>query len=149
MMQKHRSNDDCGLLTVLFAIFKARGWAMQALGSLNPEDIRNWFLGVLNGQGQWRRAWFCKKFGAEIARQATVDDIRQCLADVTCGKAQWQACKARRLRRSENQQSGASETLGEGRGRSCTGTSTGSTPPPYYAGQAWGKGTVAKTNQPH
>ena len=88
---------------------------MQALGSLNPEDIRNWFLGVLNGQGQWRRAWSCTKCGAEIARQATVDDNRQCLADVTCGKAQWQACKARRLRRSENQQPGASETLGEGR----------------------------------
>ena len=112
---QQRRGSDCGLLTVLFAIFKARGWAMQALGSLNPEDIRNWFLGVLNGQGQWRRAWSCTKCGAEIARWATVDDRRQCLADVTCEKAKWQACKARRLRRSEHQQSGASETLGEGR----------------------------------
>jgi hypothetical protein len=60
---------------------------MQTLGSLNPEHIRNWFLGVLNRQGQWRRAWSCTKCGAEVARQATVDDNRQCLADVTCGKA--------------------------------------------------------------
>jgi hypothetical protein len=108
---QQRRGSDCGLLTVLFAIFKARGWAMQTLGSLNPEHVRNWFLGVLNRQGQWRRAWSCTKCGAEIARRATVDDSRQCLADVTCEKAQWQTCAARRLRRSENQQPGAAETL--------------------------------------
>ena len=88
---------------------------MQVLGSLNPEDIRNWFLGVLTGQGRWRRAWSCTKCGAEIARWATVDDRRHCLVNVTCEQAKWQACEARRLRRSEHQQSEASETLGEGR----------------------------------
>jgi hypothetical protein len=83
---QQRRGSDCGLLTVLFAIFKARGWSMQVLGSLNPEDIWNWFLGVLNGEDQWRRAWSCTKCGAEIARWATVDNRRQCLGDVTCDK---------------------------------------------------------------
>jgi hypothetical protein len=111
---QQRRGSDCGLLTVLFAIFKARGWAMRTLDSLNPQHIRNWFLGVLNRQGQWSRAWSCTKCGAEVARQVTVDNNRQCLADVTCGKAQRRTCEARRLRRSKNQQPEAAETLWTG-----------------------------------
>ena len=90
---------------------------MRTLDSLNPQHMRNWFLEVLNRQGQWSRAWSCTKCGAEIARQATVDDNRQCLADVTCGKAQLRTCEARRLKRGKQQQ----PDIAEARGTGCEG----------------------------
>jgi hypothetical protein len=111
---QQRRGSDCGPLTVLFAIFKARGWAMQTLDSLNPQHIRNWFLEVLNRQGQWRRAWSCTKCGAEVARRMTVDSTHQCLADVTCGKAQLRICEARRLKRGKQQQPDTVEARGTG-----------------------------------
>jgi hypothetical protein len=122
---QQRRGSDCGLLTVLFAIFKARGWAMRTLDSLNPKHIRNWFLGVLNRQVQWNREWSCTKYGAEVARQVMVDNTRQCLADVTCGKAQGRTCEARRSRRGKNQQPEAAETRWTGCEESDTQRHTG------------------------
>jgi hypothetical protein len=54
-------------------------------------------------QGQWKRAWSCTRCGQEVKCKVTVDMNSQGLADVTCGKAQWGACEARRLKWSERQ----------------------------------------------
>ncbi len=77
---------------------------MRTLDSLNPQHMRNWFLEVLNRQGQWSRAWSCTKCGAEVTRRVTVNNTDQCLADVTCGKAQLRICENRRLKRGKHQQ---------------------------------------------
>ena len=100
---QQRRGSDCGLLTVLCAIFKARGWNMQGLSSLDPRAIRGLFLRVLNSQGQWKRAWSCTRCGQGVKCEVTADMNRQGLADVTCGRAQWGACEARRLKWSERQ----------------------------------------------
>ena len=95
---QQQRGSDCGLLTVLCTIFKARGWDMQALGSLDPKAMRGWFLKVLNSQGQWKREWYCTKCGQGVKCKVTAEMNRQGLAVVTCGKAQWGACEARRLK---------------------------------------------------
>jgi hypothetical protein len=66
---QQRRGSDCGLLTVLCAIFKARGWNMQGLSSLDPRDMRGWFLRVLNSQGQWcgGLAWGVAEAGLSAA----------------------------------------------------------------------------------
>ena len=76
---------------------------MQGLGSLDPRAMRGWFLRVLNSQGQWKRAWSCTRCGQGVKCEVTADMNRQGLADVTCGRAQWGACEARRLKWSERQ----------------------------------------------
>jgi hypothetical protein len=85
---QQRRGSDCGLLTVLCAIFKARGWNMQGLSSLDPRAMRGWFLRVLNSQGLWRREWSCTRCGQGVKCKVTVDMNRQGLADVACEKAQ-------------------------------------------------------------
>jgi hypothetical protein len=112
---QQRRGSDCGPLTVLFAIFKARGWEMRTLDSLDPQRMRNWFLEVLNRQGQWSRAWSCTQCGAEVTRRVTADNTYQCLANVTCGTAQSRICETRRSKRSKHQQP---ETAGA-RGTGC------------------------------
>ena len=52
---QQRRGSDCGLFTLLYVIFQARGWDIQHLGSLAPKAMRGWFLRVLNSQGQWTR----------------------------------------------------------------------------------------------
>jgi hypothetical protein len=71
---------------------------MQELGSLDPKTMRGWFLKVLNSQGQWKREWYCTRCGQGVKCKVTVDMNRQGLAEVTCEKAQWGACEARRLK---------------------------------------------------
>ena len=102
-MQKPRCRSpprgsDCGLLTVLCTIFKARGWNMQGLSSLDPRAMRGWFLRVLNSQGQWKREWYCTRCGQGVKCKVTSNMNRQGLADVTCEKVQWGACEVRRLK---------------------------------------------------
>ena len=84
VVPQQRRGSDCGLMTVLFAFFTARGWDMQRLSSLEPRDMRSWFLKFLNSQGQWKRAWSCTKCGHEVKRTATGDRNRQWLDEVTC-----------------------------------------------------------------
>jgi hypothetical protein len=74
---------------------------MKGLGSLDPRAMRGWFLKVLNSQGQWKREWYCTRCGQGVKCKVTADMNRQCLADVTSGKAQRGACEARRLRWSD------------------------------------------------
>jgi hypothetical protein len=76
---------------------------MQGLSSLDPRAMRVWFLRVLNSQGQWNREWYCTRCGQGVKCKVTVDMNRQGLADVTCEKAQWGACEARRLKWSDRQ----------------------------------------------
>ena len=70
---KQRRGSDCGLLTVLCAIFKVRGWNMQGLSSLDLRVMRGWFLRVLNSQGQWKREWYCTRCGQWVKCKVTVD----------------------------------------------------------------------------
>ena len=100
---QQQRGSDCGLLTVLCTIFKARGWNMQGLSSLDPRAMRGWFLRVLNSQGQWKREWYCTRFGQGVKCKVTSNMNRQGLADVTCEKAQWGACEVRRLKWSDRQ----------------------------------------------
>ena len=88
---------------------------MRTLDSLDPQRMRNWFLEVLNRQGQWSRAWSCTQCGAEVTRRVTADNTYQCLANVTCGTAQSRICETRRSKRSKHQQP---ETAGA-RGTGC------------------------------
>jgi hypothetical protein len=90
---QQRRGSDCGLLTVLFVIFKARGWNMQGLGSLDPRAMRGWFLRVLNSQGQWKRVWSCTRCGHDVKRKVSADMTSKCLSNVTCAKAQWGAAQ--------------------------------------------------------
>lgn len=86
--QQRPGRSDCGLMTVLFAIFTARGWDIRGLSSLDPKTMRGWFLRVLHSQGQWKRAWSCTECGHETKYPVTVDKNRQCITKVQCGKAQ-------------------------------------------------------------
>ena len=76
---------------------------MQGLSSLDPRAMRGWFLRVLNSQGQWKREWYCTRCGQGVKCKVTSNMNRQGLADVTCEKAQWGACKVRRLKWSDRQ----------------------------------------------
>ncbi len=89
---------------------------MRTIDSLSPQQMRNWFLEVLNRQGQWSRAWSCTKCGAELTRRVTVNNTYQCLADVTCGKAQSRICENRRLKRGKHQQPETAGAWGTGCG---------------------------------